>query len=153
MRTDLQPRGTPVDRDCHRKMMEFCIQTYPDAFSLRKSFQRLGRDLAKTTGRKEPWSPSYVANAYYGQFAKGRRASPEFITGLEALAARIDGAKAPAFLLAARSAQVQTWQDNDLQGAFIMGNAKQCAHQGCSVMFVGSVPWRKYCPEHSPYKR
>ena len=146
-------RGTPVERDLRRKMMDFCIGTYPSGFSLRKSFQRLGRDIARTTGRKAPWSPSYTGNAYYGQFAEGRSASPEFVKGLEALAARIEGAKAPGFILAARNAQVQTWQDNDLQGAFIMGAAKQCAFPGCSVMFVGTVPWRKYCPEHSPFKR
>ena len=153
MKPDLQPRGTPVEREIHRKMMDFCIQTYPKGFSLRKSFQRLGRDIARTTGRSDPWSPSYVANVYYGQFAKGRSASPEFVKGLEALAARIEGAKAPSFLLAARNTQVQTWQDNDLQGAFVMGSAKQCAHPGCSIMFVGSVPWRKYCPECSPFRR
>ncbi len=152
MKLDQNARGTPVERSIHQKMMDFVIETYPGGFSLRKSFQRLGRDIARTTGRKAPWSPSYTANAYYGTFAKGRSASSEFIKGLEALAARVEGAKAPAFLLAARIAQVQTWQDNDLQGAFVMGAAKQCAYPGCSVMFVGTVPWRKFCPEHSPFK-
>ena len=147
-------RGTPVERADLRGMMDFCIATYPTGTSNRKAFQRLGRDIAKTTKRKAgPWSPSYVANAYYETFDKGRKASPEFVKGLEALAARIDGASPPAFILAARRADVQTWQDNDISGAFVMGAAKQCAFPGCSVRFVGSVPWRKYCPEHSPFKR
>lgn len=154
MKLDQDARGTVVERTPVRQMMDFVISTYPSDISLRKAFQRLGRDIALTASRKEgAWSPSYTANAYYGQFATGRSASPEFITGLEALAARVEGAKAPGFLLAARNAQVQTWHDNDLQGAFIIGTAKQCAFPGCSIMFVGSVPWRKYCPEHSPFKR
>jgi hypothetical protein len=133
-------------------MMDFIIATYPKGISNRKAFQRLGRDIAKTMGRADPWSPSYVGNVYYDGFAKGRKASPDFIKGLEALAARVEGAKAPAFMLAARNTKVLTWADNDISDAFIMGKAKQCTYPGCSVRFVGN--WnRKYCPEHSLYKR
>ncbi len=147
------PRGTPVEHPKLRQMMQFVIDTYPKGTSNRKAFQRLGRDIAKTTGRNDPWSPSYTANAFYEGFAKGRSASPEFIRGLEALAAKVDGAKPPAFMLAARRSNVLSWVDNDLSGAFVMGAVKKCAFPGCSIMFVGTVPWRKYCPEHSAYKR
>ena len=153
MKLGQDARGTPVVRVELRQMMDFALATYPTGFSKRKGFQRLGRDIAKTTGRKDPWSPSYTCNAYYGTFAEGRAASTEFVKGLEALAARIDGAKPPAFILAGRRADVLTWEDSDISGAFIMGAAKQCAQPGCSVRFVGSVPWRKYCPDHSKFKR
>jgi hypothetical protein len=71
------------------------MDTYPEKMSMRKRFQRLGRDIAKTGS--QPYSPSYIGNAYYGKFATGRKASPEFVAGVQALAARIEGTPVPAF--------------------------------------------------------
>ncbi len=153
--TPKQPRGTPVERISEsqlREMISFILETYPDTMSLRKRFQRLGRDVALTGKRgRNPWSPSYVGNAYYGKFADGRKASPEFVKGVEAIAARIEGAPVPAFLLASRKASVRTWEGNIIDGSFVMGRSVLCATPGCNATFVGTVPWRKYCPGCRPH--
>jgi hypothetical protein len=133
-----------------RQLAEYVMATYPRALSRTEHLKRLGQDLASVVGKPAPWSRTYVSTAIGGTFSPGKRAGALFCGALEQLARSIKDETVPAFLQLARTADVMTWPDNELAGSFVMADAIQCARERCTVRFVPNVPWRRYCPAHSP---
>lgn len=103
-------------------------------------WETLAGRLNKIAGRH--WTGTYcqsVANGTIPPTKTMRRA-------VAALAASYDGL--PGHLATAVPASTFSAPDNDIAGAYVMGRAASC--EKCGSKFVGSVPWRRFCPSCRP---
>jgi len=100
----------------------------------------LAARLNRIAGRH--WTATYLQSAASGSVT----ATATMQAAAASLAASMDGS--PGHLATAVERSVSSAPGNDVDGAYIMGLARAC--ERCGSKFVGTVPWRRFCPSCHP---
>jgi hypothetical protein len=109
-------------------------------------YDDMAQRLSKIVKKDEPWTWRYVQSVASQTVAPSKK----FKRAVEVLAVVFD--EMPIAIANSVSVSVFAEQGTIPEGAFVMGEARRCAMPGCTITFVPTVPWRKYCPVCRPKK-
>ena len=143
------PQDTPASRQVgvKKEPLSFYATITPEnlkslRLELGKSLAAFGVILARSAGKKRPYTKQYIARLEKGQDA----ITPELAAAFWRLAAAADDTDP----LTATAQKCTVYAAYNLEGVFIAGQPVECARPGCSVRFVRLNHFQKY---HSPYCR
>ena len=95
--------------------------------------------LSELAGREKPWTAKYL-NSLINQNGNFR-VTEELQIALNALAGQLDNE--PPLKAFVKKIKAFGLNGDVREGSIVTGTSKRC--KGCFVLFVGKVPWQKYC--------
>ncbi len=114
-------------------------EIYGDTQNSRKdNLIELAARLSKLARRQKPWTYKNLDNIMEGRGAF--RVTRELDRALMMLASQLDGGSPLKPLI--REITMYTVNGLD-EYAIVLGHSKRC--EGCAVLFVPNVPWRRFC--------
>lgn len=118
-----------------------------DARRRNKNLDELAARLSAIAHRAKPWTRRYLLSIINGY--DGFTITPDLADAINRAGAVADGAHP----LSAELTQITVFSINGnvKPGAIILGKSKQC--EDCRVLFVGTVPWQKRCPDCGQKRR